>query len=264
MDSHKEILALIPARGGSKRIPRKNIRELWGKPLLAYSIEVARRSKVINRVICTTDDHEIADIARQYGAEVPFIRPAEFAADQSGDTEFYMHAIAWLREQEGYHPDIITNLRPTNPLRRVEVVDDILETLLRRNDVDSIRSVCRSSISVFLMRTINPESGLIDCPVNVPREGPFQTAKQPLPQSFLLSSYLDATWVEAVLRTQRSLGQKMLPYILNENPIDLDTEDDWSKLLSQYSSYDAYLAAQDQSGPASFRSADMKSSGKDL
>ncbi|MCJ7526047.1 MAG: acylneuraminate cytidylyltransferase family protein, partial [Candidatus Aminicenantes bacterium] len=199
MDSHKEILALIPARGGSKRIPRKNIRELWGKPLLAYSIEVARHSKVINRVICTTDDPEIAEIARQYGAEVPFIRPKELADDRSGDTEFYLHAIAWLREQESYSPDIITNLRPTNPLRRIEVVDDILTTLIRRKDVDSIRTVNRSPFSLFMMRTINSESGLIECPVNVPREEPFQRAKQPLPQSFLLSSYLDATWVEAVL-----------------------------------------------------------------
>ncbi|MCJ7523612.1 MAG: acylneuraminate cytidylyltransferase family protein [Candidatus Aminicenantes bacterium] len=263
MESHKKILALIPARGGSKRIPRKNIRELWGKPLLAYSIEVARRSKVIDRVICTTDDPEIAEIARQVGAEVPFIRPKELAEDRSGDTEFYLHAIAWLREQEGYKPDIITNLRPTNPLRRTEVVDEILNTLILRKDVDSIRSVYRSSISVFLMRTIDPESGLIECPVNVPREEPFQRAKHPLPQSYILSSYLDATWVEAVLRTQRSLGQKMLPYILDENPIDLDTEEDWSRLLSQYSSYNAYLAAQYQSGPAFFLSADMKSSSKD-
>lgn len=262
MNSRKEILALIPARGGSKRIPRKNIRELWGKPLLAYSIDVAIHSQVINRVICTTDDPEIAEIARHYGAEVPFIRPKELADDRSADAEFYLHAIAWLREREGYIPDIITNLRPTNPLRRVEVVDDILKTLLKRNDVDSIRSVYRSSISVFLMRTINPESGLIDCPVNVPREEPFQRTKQPLPQSFLLSSYLDATWVEAVLRTQRSLGQKMLPYILDENPIDLDTEDDWSKLLSHYSSYDAYLAAKGQPEISSFRKVITKSIGK--
>ncbi len=254
MNPRKKILALIPARGGSKRIPRKNIRELWGKPLLAYAIEVAVRSQVIDRVICTTEDPEIADIARQYGAEVPFIRPKELAGDRSADAEFYLHAIAWLRERESYHPDIIANLRPTNPLRRVDVVDEILKTLMRRKDVDSIRTVNRSPFSLFKMRTIDPESGLIECPVAVPREGPYHAARQPLPASFLLNAYLDATWVEAILRTQSSLGQKMLPYILDENPIDLDTEEDWSDLLSRYSSFEAFLEVTDRPGTSSIPS----------
>jgi CMP-N,N'-diacetyllegionaminic acid synthase len=239
-----KILGLIPARGGSKRIPRKNIRELWGKPLLAYSIEVALRSKVIGRVICTTDDAEIAEMARQYGAEVPFLRPRELAVDRSSDVEFYLHAIKWLRENDSYDPDIIANFRPTSAMRRVERVDDILRTLIGRSDVDSIRTVSRSPFSLFKMRTIDPQSGLIDCPVVVPREGPYQIARHPLPDSYLLNDYLDATWVEAVVRTQSSLGQKMLPYVLDECPIDLDTEEDWRKLLSRYSSYEDYLARE--------------------
>jgi len=247
MESHKEILALIPARSGSKRIPRKNIRELWSKPLLAYSIETAMHSQVINRVICTTDDLEIAEIARQYGAEVPFIRPKELAADRSTDAEFYLHALAWLQEHESYSPDVIANFRPTNPLRRLEVVDDLLNTLLKRNDVDSIRTVNRFPFSLFKLRTINSESGLLECPVTIPRKGPFNTTIQSFPESFVCNGYLDATWVEAVLRTKTSLGKKMLPYILDEIPIDLDTEEDWSNLLSSYTSYDAYLAVKDRS-----------------
>lgn len=241
MGAKKEILALIPARGGSKRIPRKNIRELWGKPLLAYSIKTALESRMISRVICTTDDPEIAETAKMHGAQVPFIRPGEFASDQAGDTEVYLHALAWLRERESYVPDIVTNLRPTNPLRRVEVVDEILETLVVRNDVDSIRSVFRSPVSVFLLRTIDPDSGLIACPVDVPRVGPYGAARHPLPQSYVLSSYLDATWVSSVLRTQRALGEKMLPFILKEKPIDLDTEEDWKELVGKYKSFGEYL-----------------------
>lgn len=241
MDSKKEILALIPARGGSKRIPRKNVRDLWGKPLLAYSIETALRSRLINRVICSTDDPEIAGIVKQHGAEVPFVRPAEFAADQSGDTEVYLHALSWLQEHESYVPDIITNLRPTNPLRRPEKVDEILAALIQRTDVDSVRSVFPSPVSVFLLRTIDPNSGLISCPVDVPRVGPYGAARHPLPQSYVLSSYLDATWVSSVLRTQRALGEKMLPFILNETPIDLDTEEDWRELVTKYKSYEEYL-----------------------
>lgn len=245
MSEKKRILALIPARGGSKRIPRKNVRDLWGKPLLAYSIEVARRSRRIERVICTTDDPEIAAIAAKHGADVPFIRPADIASDKSGDTEFYLHALDWLHAHESYEPDIVANLRPTNPLRRAEVVDDILDTLLRRSDVDSVRAVYRSPLSVFMMRTIDPESGLIACPVNVPREGPFGAAKHPLPSTYVLSSYMDATWVESVRRTQRALGERMLPYVLQETPIDLDTEEDWSHLLSAYRDFDDYLAGVD-------------------
>lgn len=236
-----KILAIIPARGGSKRVPRKNIRELWGKPLLAYSIETALKSRLINRVICSTDDQEIADIALKYGAEVPFIRPAEFARDQSGDTEVYLHVLSWMQENEGYRPDIITNLRPTNPLRRPELIDDILRTLISHPDVDSIRTVFKSPYSGFLMRTINRETNLIECPVNVPRVGPYNTARHPLPETFLLSSYLDATWVKVVLEKELSLGEKMLPYILDEIPIDIDTEEDWNKLITEFSSYDDYL-----------------------
>jgi len=241
MSNQTEVLALIPARSGSKRIPGKNIRELWGKPLLAYSIEVARQSQLINRVICSTDDPQIAEIAKNYGAEVPFIRPKKLADDKSADVEFYLHALAWLRENESYQPDVIANLRPTNPLRKSEVVDDILSTFLERKDVDSIRTVSRSPDSVFKMRIINKQSGLIECPVTVPREGPYNVAVQPLPETFLLNTYLDATWVEAVWRTHTSLGVRMLPYILNERPIDIDTESDWLELVSQYSSYDQYV-----------------------
>jgi len=241
VSQNMEILALVPARLGSKRIPRKNIRELWGKPLLAYSIEAALRSQMIDRVVCTTDDADIAAIAKEYGAEVPFLRPKELATDKSADTEFYLHAISWLREKESYVPDIIVNLSPSNPLRRVEIVDDALNALAARNSVDSIRTVSRSPYSLFKMRTINPQSGFIECPVNVPREGPYQTAIQPLPESFMVNAYLFATWTEAVLRTRNSLGQKVLPYILDEIPIDLDTEEDWKELIAKYRSFKEYL-----------------------
>jgi N-acylneuraminate cytidylyltransferase len=237
----REILALIPARGGSKRVPRKNIRPLWDKPLIAYAIEAALASKEIDRVICSTDDREIADIALSFGAEVPFLRPAEFARDKSGDTEVYLHLLSWLREQEGYQPDIITNLRPTNPLRRVEVIDDILRALKSRPDVDCIRSVAKFRYPMFQMRTINSKTGLLECPVKVPRTGPYKAAVHPLPDTYLLCSYLDATWVRVVLKKKLALGEIMLPYILDELPIDIDTEEDWENLINSYSSHSAYI-----------------------
>jgi CMP-N,N'-diacetyllegionaminic acid synthase len=242
----KEVLALIPARGGSKRIPRKNIRPLWGKPLLAYSIETALQSKMINRVICTTDDQEIADIALNYGADVPFLRPKKIAGDHSADTEFYLHALSWLAENENYRPDIIANLRPTNPLRRVEVVDDVLKTLKERPDVDSIRTVSKSTLSPYKMRLVDPETGLIKPLVFITREGPYNRAKLPLPETFLLNSYLDATWVNVVMDRKLSLGENMLAYILDEDPIDIDTEEDWQRLLREFPSFEAYLSQEIQ------------------
>lgn len=237
----KEVLALVPARGGSKRIPGKNIRELWGKPLLAYSIEIAKQAKMINRVVCTTDDREIADVALKYGAEAPFLRPKELAGDFSADTEFYLHALKWLKDHEGYRPDIIVNLRPTNPLRRPEVVDNVIRRLVSRPDVDSVRTVNRAPHSPFKLRLVDKKTMLIKPLVFVPREGPYNQAKKPLPEAYLLNAYLDATWVNVVLGKKLSLGEKMLAYVLDEDPIDIDTEEDWRRLITSFDSFDSYL-----------------------
>src|SRR5215217_5248674 len=112
-----EILALIPARGGSKGIPRKNIRHFAGYPLIAWSIAAAKQSEFIMRVIVSTDDEVIAAMARECGAETPFLRPAEFAQDKTTDLPVFEHALNWLGENEGYHPEMVIQLRPTSPIR---------------------------------------------------------------------------------------------------------------------------------------------------
>ena len=136
-----KILALIPARGGSKGIPRKNIVNLCGKPLIAYSIEQALASKWINRVIVSTDDEEIVAISRQYGAEVPFMRPEEFAQDLSPDIDVFRHALQWLETNEGYIPDIVLNHRPVCPIRKVETIDRAIELFINTQHDDSLLSV---------------------------------------------------------------------------------------------------------------------------
>src|SRR5687767_10622517 len=102
-----EVLAIIPARGGSKGIPRKNIRLFAGYPLIAWSIAAAKRSELVTRVIVSTDDEEIAAVAREYGAETPFLRPIELAQDQSTDLPVFEHALKWLEDVEGYRPEVI-------------------------------------------------------------------------------------------------------------------------------------------------------------
>src|SRR3989338_1589206 len=123
------IIAIIPARGGSKGFPGKNIIPLGGKPLISHSIEVAKKSKLIERVIVTTDDEKIASIAREYGAEVPFIRPAELAQDDTPPDSVLKHTLQFLEEKEDLKPEIIVWLEPPCPFRTPEEIDRAVETL---------------------------------------------------------------------------------------------------------------------------------------
>src|SRR4051812_883607 len=116
-DTVQRALAVIPARGGSKQVPRKNLKLLGGKPLIQWSIEAARAATELDRCIVSTDDEEIAEMARALGAEVPFLRPAEFAQDNTPDLPVFQHAIRWLGEHEGYRPAMVVHLRPTLPFR---------------------------------------------------------------------------------------------------------------------------------------------------
>ena len=134
------ILGVITARGGSKSIPRKNIRELAGKPLIAYTIEAAKESGVFDRIILSTDDEEIAGVARRYGCEVPFMRPPELAQDTTPHLPVMQHAVAWLKEQEGYEPDYVAILQPTAPLRQAFHLREAVE-LLQKTGADSVVSM---------------------------------------------------------------------------------------------------------------------------
>ena len=138
-----EILALIPARGGSKGIPRKNVRLVAGKPLIVYSIEQALSSRLITRVIVSTDDEEIAEISRNHGAEVPFMRPSDYAQDLSPDIDVFRHALEWLRDHESYEPEAVVHLRPPVPVRRVDIIDRAIREFLEHPEADSLRSICR-------------------------------------------------------------------------------------------------------------------------
>ncbi len=134
------MLAVVPARGGSKGIPRKNVRLLAGKPVLAYAVETGLAARLVDRVVCSTDDAEIAEVARTFGADVPFLRPADLAQDDTEDWPVFAHALRWLEAHEGWVPEIVVNLRPTSPFRRVEHVDGAIDLLLR-SGADSVKSI---------------------------------------------------------------------------------------------------------------------------
>ena len=207
------ILGIIPARGGSKSIPRKNIAPFFGKPLIACTIEEARRSKRIERLIVSTDDEEIAEVARAYHAEVPFLRPKEFATDFATDLQVFQHALQWLKEKEGYEPEIVVHLRPTSPLRRAEDIDKGI-ALLIKSGADSVRSVTPikehpekmwrltgDHLSPFLFKEEVGE------PYNMPR--------QKLAPLFIQNGSVDVMWARTILEKKSMTGEDIRGFVMN-------------------------------------------------
>ncbi|MDO8594533.1 MAG: acylneuraminate cytidylyltransferase family protein [bacterium] len=142
------ILAIIPARGGSKGIVNKNIRPFSGKPLIAHTIDVAKKSRHITRVVVSTDSKKIADVAKKCGAEVPFLRPPEFAGDSAKITDAIAHLILKMREETGYEPEVIVLLQPTSPLRTAADIDNAIDLLLARK-APAVVSVCKTEQLLF-------------------------------------------------------------------------------------------------------------------
>jgi len=225
-----EVLALIPARGGSKSIPRKNIRPFAGHPLIAWSIAAAQAAETVTRVIVSTDDAEIAAAARRYGAETPFIRPAELAQDDTPDLPVFEHALRWLEAQEGYQPDLIVHLRPTSPLRRVWHIDQAVLRLLEHPEADSIRSVSPPSQNPFKMYRIGAD-GLLRALVEIPgMPEAYNMPRQALPQVYWHNGYIDAFWADTILQKASMSGAHILPLTLAaEEWVDLDTPEDWTR-----------------------------------
>lgn len=209
------ILAIIPARGGSKSVPRKNIMLLAGKPLIAYTIEEAKKSKYINRIIVSTDDEEIAKIANQLGAEVPFLRPKELAEDFVPDLLVFKHALIWLEENEGYRPEIIVHLRPTAPLRRVEHIDKGIEMLLN-SDADSVRSVCLSLKHPNKMWKVK-DGYLIPFLPEARVEESYNLPRQQLPLVYIQNGSVDVTRRSTIFEKNSMTGDRINAFVMEEN-----------------------------------------------
>jgi len=231
-----EVLALIPARGGSKSIPRKNIRPFAGHPLIAYSIAAGLCAETVTRVIVSTDDEEIALISRRYGAETPFLRPAEFSQDNTPDLPVFQHALRWLREHEGYQPEIVVQLRPTSPFRRTRHIDEAVYRLMERPDADSVRTVCIPFQNPFKMWKIGAD-GLMQ-PLIPSVEGadasrhvePYNMPRQALPEVYWQTGYVDAAWADTLMKKDSMTGERILPLVIDPSEwIDIDSPDDWRR-----------------------------------
>ena len=223
-----EILALIPARGGSKGLPGKNIKSLGGFPLIGYSIAAALNAKLVSRTVVTTDDPEIADKARDYGAEVPFLRPAEFAQDDTLDLPVFQHALNWFSDHEDYSPDIVVQLRPTSPFRPPELIDEAIQLLIDHPGASSIRGVVPSKENPFKMWMIKPDGKMIPL-LETEFEEPFNMPRQELPSSYWQTGHIDVIRAETIINGSMS-GQEIYSYIIDPLfSVDLDNLQDWQR-----------------------------------
>ena len=221
-----EIVALIPARGGSKSIPGKNIKPLGGMPLLAYSIAAGLQAQLVQRVLVSTDSAEIADVARAWGAEVPFLRPADLAEDSTTDFPVFEHALHWLAENEGYIPDIIVQLRPTSPFRPPGLVDSAIRALLENPEADSVRGVTPSGQNPYKMWRI--EQGLLHPLLQTEWPEPYNMPRQALPETYWQTGQIEVIRRETILQKKSLTGDVILPCVISpEYAIDLDNLYQW-------------------------------------
>lgn len=230
MNKMVEILALIPARGDSKSIPRKNIKEFAGFPLIAFSIAAAKQSHCVSRVIVSTDDNEIAQIAREYGAEVPFKRPRELARDDTLDFPVIEHAVHWLSEKESYHPEFIVQLRPTSPIRPQNMVDEAVEIILNHLKADSVRGVVPSTQNPYKMWFIDEEGKLKPLLKATGIAEPYNAPRQNLPNTYWQTGHIDVIRTEMMLKKKSLSGDVILPLMIDPlYSVDLDTPLDWKR-----------------------------------
>lgn len=229
MVDRKEILAIIPARGGSKGIPRKNIRCFASHPLVVWSIAAARQSELVTRIIVSTDDPEIAEISSQHGAEAPFLRPAEIAGDLAVDLPLFQHALTWLKENENYQPDYVIQLRPTSPIRPKGMVDQAIRLLMDHPEADSVRGVIPSGQNPYKMWRIEGDRMVPILQVDGVKE-PYNSPRQELPPTYWQTGHIDVVKSSVILEKASMSGDVILPFMVDPAfTVDIDNLRDWNR-----------------------------------
>lgn len=218
-----KVVAIIPARGGSKSIPRKNIIDFLGKPLIYWTIKAALGVEQIDRVIVSTEDAQIAEIARESGAEVPFIRPEELAEDDILDYPVIRHCLDSLSSDEEYEPDMIAIMRATSPVRPEGLVGDAIAKFRSMEDADSLRVVCEAPITPYKMWSLEGEymAPLVDSTIKDQTNQP----RQRLPLAYWQIGILDLIWRQTLYQYENIVGKRVVPYIVSRDLIsDIDDQ----------------------------------------
>jgi len=223
MYKNKKILSIITARGGSKSIPKKNIKPILGKPLIAYTIEAANQSQLLTRTILSSDNDEIITISKKYGADVPFVRPAEYAQDHSTSIEVVQHAVKWLQQNQNQTFDYIMILQPTSPLRSSNDIDESIKVIVD-NDADSVMGM-KKLIDFSLKKLKKIENNII-LPL-LENEGKTSSRRQDIEQKiYKRNCAIYLTKTELIMKGDL-FGQKSLPYLMpEERSVDINSLQD--------------------------------------
>lgn len=218
MIAGKSVLAIIPARGGSKGVPRKNIRNVGGKPLIAWTIEEAKKSKYIDRLILSSEDDEIISVAKLYGCEVPYKRPTEWAQDDTPGIKPVIHAIETLPEKYDY----VILLQPTSPLRKAEDIDSSI-ALCNKESAKACVTVTEPDKSPFWMYTLDSKNKISPM---LPLDGNI-TIRQDLPKVYALNGAVYVSQTQWLLEKESFLTEETIAYpMVKERSLDIDTEFD--------------------------------------
>ena len=219
MKSYK-ILAIIPARGGSKGIRKKNIQKLLGKPLISYTITAAKNTKSINKIIVSTDDNEIKKISQNIGAEVPFLRPKQISKDNSSTIEVIKHALKFLEETQSYKPDIIILLQPTSPLRTSQLITKTINTLKKSKatSVITVSKITKHPYASFWLKN--------DFLKPFKENSTKYSRRQDFPDLFFPTGAVYSFWYDTLKKFNSIYGPKIKPIIVDDDNIDIDTLQD--------------------------------------
>lgn len=220
-----EVLAVIPARGGSKGIPRKNLVDVKGMPLVAHSILHGLAAKSVSRVVVSSEDDEILETAKKYGAEA-LERPVELAGDEVLDYPVFRHCLETLAKASGYRPQYIVHLRPTAPYRKTEWIDAAVAALQTSEEADSIRSVSEPAAHPYRIFRIDG-NGFLDPIMAHEHLEPFLLRRQELPPMYYYNCVLDVSKYSTIMEKESMTGTRLLPFIMNpEEALDIDTPRD--------------------------------------
>ena len=220
---HIRVLGIIVARGGSKGLPQKNIRLLGGRPLIAHTIDAALQAQLLDRAVVSTDDHQIAEIAQQHGAETPFLRPPELARDDTMAHPVLVHAVRWLEEREGYRPDYAMMLQPTSPLRTAQDIDNCI-ALAHEKDADAVVSLCEPKHHPYWTKQLT-EDGRVLSFIALDRA---YDRRQDLPPAYALNGAIYLVKRDILVDRLTFYTDRTYAYIMPvERSLDIDTRLDF-------------------------------------
>ncbi len=225
------VLAIIQARGGSKGIPGKNLRPLCGKPLIAWTIAAAKAARRVERVVVSTDDEAIAAVAKEHGAEVPFLRPAAFAMDTAPSLPLYGHALGWFAEHEGYRPDAVVQLKPTNPLRTADQIDAGVALFFSAPPCDAVMSVHETHDHPYkIWKPVG--GGFMEPFLSAERTGmrdAARTRRQDLPTAWRHDGAVNVIAPATILEKGSMNGERVKALVIDEDSaLNIDTLRDFA------------------------------------